>query len=298
MNRDRGFTLIELLVSIALFGLLLGLTYRALADVTGINADQTAAARVQGKLRLASEVIAQELRQGVFGAVIDTPVASGNDAFSIALIDGVSGYAVAEPPRNFRRRKGVDVVVPVARAAQTGFRRGDRALLVNASGDALLFTVTGVRAVESGRWTVKHRDCTNGMDYTPGTLLFRVRALGVAPGARLDARLDPDTLYLVYEDRLEPLAFDVDRFEVHYVYRDAAGGEVTDPTTAAGYSDDYPAPVLTSSSGRSYTLARLSLRLSAADRARGREVRRTLVEGVELANNGTYRIRRLQVCGE
>lgn len=105
--------------------------------------------------------------------------------------------------------------------------------MVNNLGDGVILPVTDVKPVEGGLEVV-HDECGNTIDYTPNTLLFRVRTLGF--------RFDPTTRRLVYREGREgggeevkevPVAFDMERFEIHYVYEGAFGDTVTDPPGGA-----------------------------------------------------------------
>ena len=308
MSERRGFTLVELLLALAILATLLAVAYGGVIQFMQSRSDLEAAINAQAKLRRIVEVFTQDLRSAVFGGLSATPYPSGNASVSFALIEGGAGYPVlphdSGDNQSFKRATEVKIVVLAEALSDVGIAPEDEVLMVNNLGDGVILPVTDVKPVEGGLEVV-HDECGNTIDYTPNTLLFRVRTLGF--------RFDPTTRRLVYREGREgggeevkevPVAFDMERFEIHYVYEGAFGDTVTDPPGGAftpGYDFARPtgAPpyqVTEVATGKVYTLRRLSLVLEARFPSRGRPVSRTYTAQVELAANTQYQAKRIVPC--
>jgi len=296
-----GVTLIELLVGLLILGFVMTAAYRGIVSAMQVNADQDTVAGMQAKLRRTMEVFTQELRSAVFGSITNSPYTSTNRSISFALIDGSSGYVVLPHDSGLNNSFVVADNVQVASGATTrtqlGINPGDRVLMINPSGEAIIFGVGSVVQNGSGKWRIVHPGCANQINYANNTLLFKIQALGFAMGDAIGSGYDPNTLYMKQDTAAEePLAFDLAKFRVDYVYQDPGGNLAVNPTTADGFSANFPAPTVTSTSGTVYTLTRLSLELGAEQNSRGKALKRSLTGTVELSSNQTYKIRRLYSC--
>ncbi|WP_114314118.1 prepilin-type N-terminal cleavage/methylation domain-containing protein [Thermus caldifontis] len=292
-----GLTLLELLLALLILGTLMAIAYGGMVQFMQVRSDLDASVSAQAKLRRIVEVFTQDLRSAVFGGLASTPYPTGRQSISFALIDGGAGYPVlphdSGSNASFKNAAEAKIVVLAASASQIGIADGDYVLMVNANGDGVILPVTQVNPVggQANRWHVVHAGCGNTIDYTPNTLLFRVRTLGF--------RFDRQTKELVYREGAGaeiPVAFDLSSFRIGYVYEDASQDIRIDPP---GYPYDQPAaapPYQVQDSGRTYTLKRLALTLSAAFPSRGRNMERTYTSVVDLASNTQYTVRRILPC--
>ncbi|XOB98007.1 type II secretion system protein J [Deinococcota bacterium DY0809b] len=299
-----GVTLIELLVGLLILGFVMTAAYRGIVSAMQVNADQDTVAGMQAKLRRTMEVFTQELRSAVFGSITNSPYTSTNRSISFALIDGSSGYVVLphDGGQNASFPNADNVVIVYIKKDNNQdkpLKKGDQVLMINPSGEAVIFDVGSVAPNEtgSGKWRIVHPGCANQINYANNTLLFKIQTLGFAMGDAIGSGYDPNTLYMKQGTAAEePLAFDLAKFRVDYVYQDPGGNLAVNPTTADGFSADFPAPTVTSTSGTVYTLTRLSLELGAEQNSRGKTLKRSLTGAVELSSNQTYKIRRLYSC--
>ncbi|SDE57693.1 prepilin-type N-terminal cleavage/methylation domain-containing protein [Thermus arciformis] len=298
----KGLTLLELLLALAILGTVLALAYGAVVQFMQSRSDLDATVSAQAKLRRIVEVFSQDLRSAVLGGIAATPYPSGRGSISFALLEGGAGYPVlphdSGSNSSFKQAAEAKIVVLASDPDQIGITPGDFVLMVNNAGDGVILPVTQVNRVggEPNRWHVVHAGCGNTIDYTPNTLLFRVRTLGF--------RYDPIGRQLVYRegrgDEVDevPVAFDLDRFELHYVYEAAFGDTVTDPS-GDNYTPSYdftnptsapPYQVTQGTTGKVYSLRRLSVTLEASFLSRGRRFSRTYTSQVELSSNQAKRI--------
>mgnify|MGYP001773585797 CR=1 FL=1 len=301
----KGLTLLELLLALAILGTVLALAYGAVVQFMQSRSDLDATVSAQAKLRRIVEVFSQDLRSAVLGGIAATPYPSGRGSISFALLEGGAGYPVlphdSGSNNSFKQAAETKIVVLATDPDQIGITPGDFVLMVNNAGDGVILPVTQVNRVggEPNRWHVVHAGCGNTIDYTPNTLLFRVRTLGF--------RYDPLGRQLVYREgggSEVPVAFDLDRFELHYVYEAAFGDTVTDPS-GGNYTPSYdftnptgapPYQVTQGTTGKVYSLRRLSVTLEASFLSRGRRFSRTYTSQVELSSNAQYQVRRILPC--
>jgi len=207
MRRKTGFTLIETLVSLSLLLILLGLAYNGIDRFMRVRQQQDVITATQAKLRRTVEVFTQDLRSAVFGAIIDEPYASGEDAVSFALLKGNSGFKVyTSNPAGWS-----DAYDTVVIAENPGLRRGDRVMIVNQAQKAVILKVTGVRNLGGNRWHIRHNGCKNTLSYYSNTLLFGVDLYGI--------RYDEDQKALILNEKGNelPLAFGIEDFEIEYL---------------------------------------------------------------------------------
>jgi len=219
MRKKPGFTLIETLISLALLMILLGLVYGGLRQFMQAREYLDTTTSAQAKLRRVLEVVTQDLRSAVFGAITDTPYTSNQSAVSFALLgkktdDGdyisQSGYKVISPAVPMWEMSFFTVIsspnVPDLEA-------GDYIMLVSPTekkGVIMPLTTAPVPTIP-GKWMLTHLGCPNTVSYTPDTMVFPV----VLYGIRYDA--DKNELLLKENSQESPLAFDIDDFKVEYL---------------------------------------------------------------------------------
>ncbi|RTG96196.1 prepilin-like protein [Thermus scotoductus] len=289
----KGFTLLELLLAMSLLALLMALAYGGVVEFLKWRSDLDALASAQAKLRRIVEVFTQDLRSAVFGGLSGSPYPTGETSLSFALIEGGAGYPVlphdAGPNQSFERASEVKILAPVGNASELGIAQGDTVLMVNNAGDGVLLPVTNVSPVsgEPGRWHIVHAGCGNTITYTPNTLLFRVRTLGL--------RYNPETKVLeagVGTGSPVPLAFDLSRFRVDYIYEATRGDVLVNPSLPPGQTP----PNEVSHNNRTYTLRRLQLVLETGFPSRGRMLSRSYTAQVELSSNTQYDVKQILPC--
>ncbi|GLV47759.1 prepilin-like protein [Thermus sp. LT1-2-5] len=297
MRKPSGFTLLELLLALAILATVMAIAYGGMVQFMGFRSDLDATAGAQAKLRRIVEVFTQDLRSAVFGGLASTPYPTGQASVSFALIEGGAGYPVlphdSGSNNSFKQASEAKILVLANQASAIGISRGDYVLMVNANGDGVILPVTGVNAVggQPNRWHVVHAGCGNTIDYTPNTLLFRVRTLGF--------RYDSNTKELVYREGSGgevPVAFNLTRFAIGYVYEAGQADVLVNPQ---GYNYANPTgtpPFQITQDDKTYTLRRLSLVLGTEALSRGRSVSRVYTSQVELSSNTQYQVRRILPC--
>jgi prepilin-type N-terminal cleavage/methylation domain-containing protein len=293
--RRSGFTLLEVLVALVIFGIILGVTYAAITQSLQVQSSQEAATSSQARLRRVTEVFTQELRSAVLGAISNTPFTAGESSVSFTLLDGGAGYQVLPHDsgnnHSFTTANTARIVAPVSSKNDLDLE-GNQALMVNASGQAVIFTVNTVTrhgGPGSVEWNLAHPGCANTIDYTPNTLVFKVKTLGL--------EYDAASRTLFQREgggaRL-PVAFDLAALRIQYVYRDQGG---TPYTFAAPLRDGAGHPLRKAEhQGREIELARLQLTLESEARALTGPVRRSYLSQVELSANPSFQIQAVTTC--
>lgn len=291
MPQSRGFTLVEVLIALAIFATIALLAGSGIVQALRLQALNEAATSLQAKLRRVTEVVAQDLRSSVFGGLATAPYATGAGSMSLALAAGPQGYQVLPAGgQSFPNSAQVDVFAPAANAAQLGLA-GRRALMVNASGDGVVFTVTNVQATggpNSGRWNVVHAGCNNTIDYVPPVTLFAVESVGYAYDAG-----SGELRRRAVGGAEQVLAFDLAEFQVEYVYLGDDGS-----TIVRAAPDQVGGVVLrgTTSAGVSYRLHALRFIVGAETQVSGRTVERRYVSQVQLPDGGSVELNSVVTC--
>lgn len=282
MTKSKGFTLIETLIALAIFMILIGMVFQTTTRYLQVRAEQDAATTAQAKLRRIVEVFTQDLRSAVLGAITDVPYASDNDSVSFALIDGGAYNAMSFSAN--------DYYVDVTSINTPAFSASGYALMVNNVGNAVVFRVSAVQNLGSGRWRIEHSGCRNTITYTLNTLVFPIRTMGISYDATQKALVANDGTNTL------PYAFDITDFQVDYVYLDNTSGATVINPAGFNPANGPPLKQFGGTTGNRYTLQRLRLTLATTETARGKTFTRKLVSNVELSNNATYNIRRVVPC--
>jgi len=282
---------VEMLIGLAIFATVLALAGGGIVQVLGVQASNEAATSLQSKLRRVSEVVAQDLRSAVYGSLIGQPYPSGSSSISFALADGGSGFAVFDSGgASFPNRNNADVYVPASDAAATGLQ-GRRAVMVNASGDAIEFQITNVQEVGgsgSQRFNFVHAGCNNTIAFEPPVTLTQVETLGFS----FDAA--SGELRRTVTDGVERvLAYDLSEFRVEYVYEGSHGATAVRSEPLLDGGRPLRQGVL---GGVPHTLVSLRVTVAAQERLAGRSVERRTVSQIALPAAGSVQVRSVVSC--
>lgn len=293
-TRSQGFTLVEMLIALAIFGTVVAITTAGIGSTLMAQSSNESASATQAKLRRVTEVFTQELRSAVLGGLTTEPYTPGPSSISFMLLDGGAGYQVLPGSGNFRNQSSTRIVAPVASAAETGLLGGSaQALIVNSEEQGYIFGVSDVTRVGgsgSVEYSVAHAGCTNGIDFEKSVLLFQVRTLGFYYDA--DAR----TLYQqVTGSTAAPVAFDIDMFELEYVYVQDGNDTPIVRTTPVTDASGIPARKI-QIGGVDSRLARIRMIIGSGSIAGTSDVSRTYSGTVELPTNQSYEIEKVAVC--
>lgn len=292
MRRSSGLSLLELLIALAILSVILGITYAAIVSSLRVQSSQEAATSSQAKLRRITEVFTQELRSAVLGAISNQPYSASASSVSFTLLDGGAGYQVLPHDSgnnaSFQAASNVQIIATADSAAEL---EDSQALMVNANGEAVVFDVTTTQLRGSNEWNVVHPGCANTIEYTPNTLLFKVRTIGL----QFDAT-DSTIYQREGSSQALPLAFDLSEFRIDYVYVDKADGSPRRETTPYLDANGNPARNVTLPDGTELTLARLQLVVSSERPSLIGPVTRSYAGQIELASNNTFNIQTVAPC--
>ncbi|MFN2322264.1 MAG: type II secretion system protein J [Trueperaceae bacterium] len=224
----RGITLVELLVALFVFSIVAALAASGIVQALRVQSLNEANTSLQGKLRRITEVVSQDLRSAVLGAIVDAPYASGDDQVSFTLAVGGQGFEVREISG-----AGAFAAANTMSVFSNGapVTTGQRILLVNGDGIGSTVPAGTVADRGNGRFdVVLGGGCTNQIDFVDPMRLFVVDAIGYSLLA------NGDLARQVSGAAAQSLAFGLSAFEVQYAYR-ANDGTLTvldAPRTAAG----------------------------------------------------------------
>ena len=293
MRRTHGLTLLEMLVALAIFGIVVVLATAGIAGGLRVDRYNQAATTTQEKLRRVTEVYTQELRSAVLGGLSNTPYTSNAHQVSFVTLWGSAGNKVL--PED----SGNNASFPQAHNLKLDWNGSDataqaligqQMLMTNNDGQAVLFTVTNVQKNGDGSYRVVHSQCANTIDYTtPRTMALTGRSVGF--------RYDPNTKNLYMKEGTGPemvMAYDLSSVELQYVYQasDDSTYVLASPLTGTDGS-----PLRTGSyKGKTVTLKRVGLVLSASGSAAGATVSRTYSGAVEMASAGTVVVNEVAPC--
>lgn len=281
MTKSRGFTLIETLIALAIFLILIGMVFQTTTRYLQVRSEQDAATTAQAKLRRIVEVLTQDLRSAVLGAITDVPYSSDNDSISFGLIDSTAYNALSFNSSD----DYVDVTSTNTPAFGSGY-----ALMVNNVGNGVVFGVSAVQDLGGDHWRIRHSGCGNTITYTLNTLVFPIRIMGINYNAA------QKTLVANDGTNTFPYAFNITNFQIDYVYYDNSNGTTVINPPGFNPSNAPPLKQFGGSTGNRYTLQRLRFTLATTETARGKTFTRKLVSNVELSNNATFNIRRVVPC--
>ncbi|HKI56827.1 MAG TPA: prepilin-type N-terminal cleavage/methylation domain-containing protein [Trueperaceae bacterium] len=295
MRRTQGFTLLEALIALAIFGLIVVMATTGVVGALRAQSLNEAVTSSQARLRRVTEVFTQDLRSSVLGGVANTPYVSNDHEVSFLTLTGGAGDKVLPHDygqgNSFPNADNLFLLWSDPNTSATTLQ-GHHVLLVNDNGDATIFQVTNVTAVAGTtyQYNVVHNGCKNLISYTDArTMTLSTRAVGY----RFDA--GSGTLYFKDGSSAEvPVAFDLSRVSIQYVYQTDAG-----TTVVRGWplTDASGQPVRTGTiSGQNVTLARVGLVVTAADGTQGSRATRTISGEVEMSSNPSLKLNKVTPC--
>lgn len=288
-----GLTLVELLIALLVLSIVVTLASIGIVQALRVQSLNEANASLQGKLRRVTEVIGQDLRSTVLGAVIATPLPSDAAGVSFMLAEGGQGYQVLGAfgdTSDFATQTRLRVVAAAATPADLGMI-GRTVLVVNGAGAGTMLTVDDASSQggsSNNRWFLDHDGgCTNGIPFVEPMRLFVVTAVGYRLGAAGDLERQ------VAGGAPLAMAFDLSAFDVQYVYRDEAGTlEVRD----APYLDG-DVPLRVGGPTGTSVLDALRVRVAAERRIFGAvPIERTYTAQIAMPSSGTVNLRSVVTC--
>lgn len=286
---EHGFTLIELLIAMAIFGVVMTLAYSGIVSALRVQSDQEVITSAQARLRRVVEVVTQDIRSAVFGSVTASPYASGQTSISFMLLSGAAGFPV-ESSANFSVGTSSTIA---ARSAEASLLAGKRVVMVNGTGQGVVYTVGSVTDLGNNRFQLNHGSCRNTIDYSGGVQLFEISQLGL----RYDS--DDRTIYQSANSSDEqPLAFNVDDFRLEYTYNTGAAS-ASNPTIVRNspfMSGGVPTRKYVDSNGFTYILDRVQMVISSVERSNGRDLERTYSGYVDLSSNSHFTLMEVLPC--
>ncbi len=296
MKKTLGITLTELLIAMTIFSTVIAISSRGI--ITGLQGHRTqeATSDVQAKLRRVTEIVTQQMRGAVFGSITTEPYDSNANAVSFVLLNGSGGYPVIPHDsggnKSFENSANLQILANVNNADELGLK-DKQALMINNVGQAVVFNVGNVQKNGNEyKIRVVHPGCGNTIAYTPNTILFGdLSTVGISYDA------DSRTLFRkTNSGDAVPLAYDISKFQIDYIYRNQTGGFVIEPTP---YVDSAGMPLKkTTQSGNELVLNSLRMTIEAQDPLK--KITRSYTNQVDLVDISTDRqirsIRGVTVC--
>jgi prepilin-type N-terminal cleavage/methylation domain-containing protein len=263
--KKQGFTLVEMLIALGILGIVLGMASSAIVQYLGIQSDQEATTSAQARLRRTTELVSQELRSAILGAVTNQPYTSNNQQLSVALLDGSAGYPATTLTGTTTQ------FISTATTATLGLAANNLVLIVGSNGLAALRTVTTVSNPSTNTWQLTHAACTLPVLNDP--LLFKVKTLGYR-------RNTANNQLVSTEAGVESaVAFNITGFNVDYIYT-AGGASQVNPV-------GFPARSVVVG-GSTFTLDRLQVTMTAQELSRGKTITRTYSNQIDLADASRF----------
>lgn len=274
-----GLTFVEVLVALAIFGSVMAVAYSAIVASIGVQARQEAVVGAQGKLRRVVEVLSQDLRSAVFGSLLDQPYSSEEHQVSFMLLTGGAGYALGNysGPQSSVQLVGGDV---------SSFN-GRSVLVVNRQGRGQLLRVTSVTG-GSGMQTVSF-NCSLTIPHTANTLLFEVDTFGISFD---ESARQLNVVPTSGSDELS-LAFDIDQFQLEYVYSSGGQAPIVEPEPVRG-PDGIAREIVRS--GESYELSHIQLIIGTDVESASGTRRHVYTAQIALSPDGDYALKELTSC--
>lgn len=286
-------TLVELLIALAVFGLVMAMTYTAITGSLRVQAAQEAATTSQAKLRRVIEVISQDLRSAVFGSITDNPYDADGRQVSFMLLAGGAGYPVLEDP-NFALQNSFDVLIN-----DTTGLLGAQVALVNRRGEGVVVPVSNISNGRSGSRRFTSHACRNTIDFADSVLMFHV----VTVGLRYDE--NEAAIFMTEGDGNEQaFAFDISNLRLDYVYSWSGNATEDDPpaervlveTAPLRGTAGHPVRTHTNDDGDEFTLTRLQLVIESEARSASGSTTHAYSGQVDLSRAAHFQIEEILPC--
>lgn len=288
MRRSQGVTLLELLVAMAILGTVLSLSLSTVVSGTRGQRLNEASVATQAKLRRVLEVVSQDIRGSVFGTVSNEPYSNTSSSFSLSLIAGGAGYSVLQQGTSLTVNAGTLQFVSDGTP-----NLGGATLLLNYEGIGAIFTVSNVAksAGVDNTYQITMRSC-GAINYTDNLLLYRISTIGYS--------YDPASRTIFYRsagsDTPQPFAYDIDAFNVSYIYVNQTTGAVLERTTPHLLNgipqkidkDSVPGVIL--------VLKQLKLRISSTQQVGNRPLTRSFQTTVDLGYSQALNVKEIRAC--
>jgi len=294
MRRTQGFTLLEALIALAIFGLIAVMATTGVSGALRAQSLNEAVTTSQSRLRRVTEVFTQELRGAVLGGVTNAPYTSNDHQVSFVTLIGGAGDPVLPHDygnnNSFPNAENLYLLWGQSGVDPATALEGHHLLMVNNSGEAIVFEITNVQAKGNGSYNVVHAGCSNTIAYTGNrTMTMQSRSVGF----RFDAATG--TLYMKEGSNPEaPMAFDLGSVAIQYVYLTDAGTTVV---RSAPLTNSAGEPLRVGTiSGQPATLQRIGLAVSASTRASRGQVKRTVSGQVEMSSRHSFSINQVTTC--
>jgi prepilin-type N-terminal cleavage/methylation domain-containing protein len=292
MRRRLGFSLVEVLVALTVFAVVLAIAGSGIVQALRLQQLNESATSLQAKLRRVTEVIGQDLRSSMFGALTASPVVSDDASVSVMLATGNGDYQVLPAGGgSFSNSAQLNIFADAASAAALGID-GRTVVLTNSAGAGIVFEVTNVSRVggpSSREWNIVHAGCNNTIAWDEGTRLSVVDLTGYT--------FDADTGVLSRQrvgGAARALAFDLSGFEVAYTYVGDDGGTLN-RTTPFASGGGAPLRVAVDG-GVTYVLDSLRVTVSAEEPVAGRVVTRSYVAQIAMPSTGSASLASVVTC--
>lgn len=285
-GRRSGMTLVEILIALLIFAIVAALAGGGIVQSLRLQRVNEAHTEIQGKLRRITEVIAQDLRSSVLGALVTTPYSPNASQVSFTLADGGQGYQVLDTNYSSTQKR---IYATAASAAALGVN-GRRLLVVNGSGAATVQTVTAVGTPSQNRWVLTHNNCSvSTMPHVHPVRAFVVESVGYAFNSATGT-LSRATV----GGAAVPVAFDLSGFRIEYAYRGSDGSLRLE--AAPFFASGRPLRVH-EISGVTYTLESLQVTVSAQEPSgSGSNAVREYVSQIAMPATGSVSLRSVVSC--
>lgn len=206
MKKTNGFTLLEMLLSMAILLTVIALASQGIISIMKINRTQSAAAAAQAKLRSSTEALEQFLRGSTLGGLAAVPYTSGPNSISFANLTGSAGLQITGISNS--------QATVVASDLELSDFSSKQALVVASDGTAFAVNVTSVADAGSGRYNINYDTCNAAA--TASTSNAKLHAATIH-GFSYDNTTN-ELSYQVNGATEVPVAFDISKFDLEYVY--------------------------------------------------------------------------------